>query len=76
MAALIQSPIRKVLSSIEQHQIRALLMGGQACILYGGAEFSRDIDLAILASKKNFVRLAAALDELAAHVIDEDSWPW
>jgi len=51
-------------------------MGGQACILYGGAEFSRDIDLAILASKKNFVRLAAALDELAAHVIDEDSWPW
>lgn len=73
---MIQSPIRKVLSSIEQHQIRALLMGGQACILYGGAEFSRDIDLAILASKKNFVRLAAALDELAAHVIDEDSWPW
>jgi hypothetical protein len=25
--------------------VRALLMGGQACVLYGGAEFSRDTDL-------------------------------
>jgi hypothetical protein len=25
-------------------------MGGQACVLYGAAEFSRDTDLAILAN--------------------------
>jgi hypothetical protein len=49
---LILNPIRKVLSSIGRHQVRALLMGGQACILYGGAEFSRDIDFAILASEE------------------------
>ena len=30
-----------------------LLMGGQACVLYGAAEFSRDTDLAILASSEN-----------------------
>ena len=47
---MILSPIRKVLSSITRHEVRALLMGGQACILYGAAEFSRDIDFAILAS--------------------------
>jgi hypothetical protein len=29
-------------------QVRALLMGGQACVFYGAAEFSRDTDLAIL----------------------------
>jgi hypothetical protein len=30
------------------HRVRALLMGGQACVFYGGAEFSRDTDLLIL----------------------------
>ena len=39
------SPILKVLSSIQRNGVRALLMGGQACVLYGGAEFSRDTDL-------------------------------
>jgi hypothetical protein len=31
------------------HRVRALLMGGQACVFYGAAEFSRDTDFAILA---------------------------
>ncbi len=31
------------------HQVRALLMGGQACVFYGAAEFSRGTDLAVLA---------------------------
>jgi hypothetical protein len=37
-------------------RVRALLMGGQACILYGAAEFSRDIDLAILTDPYNKVK--------------------
>lgn len=44
-------------------------MGGQACVLYGAAEFSRDTDLAILASPTNLSRLRAALGELQAEVI-------
>lgn len=44
-------------------------MGGQACILYGAAEFSRDINFAILANEKNLIQLKAALDELQAEVI-------
>lgn len=44
-------------------------MGGQACILYGGAEFSRDIDFAILASEENLYQLKTCLDELDAEVI-------
>lgn len=44
-------------------------MGGQACVFYGAAEFSRDTDLAILASSKNFARLNKTLTDLDAHVI-------
>lgn len=44
-------------------------MGGQACVLYGAAEFSRDTDLAILLSPENLERLRWALDELDAEVI-------
>jgi hypothetical protein len=42
---------------IRAHRVRALLMGGQACVLYGAAEFSRDIDLAILTDPDNLARL-------------------
>jgi hypothetical protein len=35
-------PILRVLSSIRTHRVQSLLMGGQACVLYGAADFSRD----------------------------------
>lgn len=41
-------------------------MGGQACVFYGAAEFSRDLDLLILAGADNLARLASALNEPAA----------
>src|SRR3989442_780102 len=51
------------------HRVRALLMGGQACVFYGAAEFSRDTDLAIVADAANLARLRRALDDLRAEVI-------
>lgn len=68
-APLIPNPIRKVLSSMREHRVRALLMGGQACVFYGAAEFSRDTDLAILASPANAERLKRALGDLQAEII-------
>jgi hypothetical protein len=44
-------------------------MGGQACVFYGAAEFSRDTDLAILADAANLARLRRALADLQAEVI-------
>jgi hypothetical protein len=41
-------------------------MGGQACVLYGAAEFSRDADFAILADSRNLSRLKTALSDLLA----------
>ena len=44
-------------------------MGGQACVFYGAAEFSRDIDLLILVDPENMERLRSALEELQADPI-------
>jgi hypothetical protein len=44
-------------------------MGGQACVFYGAAEFSRDLDLFILAESANLERLKEALSDLEAEPI-------
>ena len=54
---------------MREHRVLCLLMGGQACVFYGAAEFSRDTDLAVLAEDGNLTRLQAALDELQAELI-------
>jgi len=63
------NPIHKVLLTMYSHHVQCLLMGGQACVLYGAAEFSRDTDLAILSDVENLSRLQKALDDLAAECI-------
>jgi hypothetical protein len=44
-------------------------MGGQACVLYGAAEFSRDTDIVILADELNFSRLLSAMADLHSETI-------
>jgi hypothetical protein len=66
---LTPSPIGKVLSIFRKHRVRALLMGGQACVLYGAAEFSRDVDLAVFASEANLSQLNQALVDLRAESV-------
>jgi hypothetical protein len=44
-------------------------MGGQACVFYGAAEFSRDLDLLILADTENLGHLYAALADLEGEPI-------
>jgi hypothetical protein len=66
---LIPTPIQQVLSTIQKHQVQALLMGGQACVFYGAAQFSKDVDFLLLASEENFTGLRSALRELCAERI-------
>src|SRR5690606_31049297 len=54
---------------MRRHGVRALLMGGQACVFYGAAEYSRDMNFALLADERNLLRLRKALDEWQAEVI-------
>ena len=78
---LTRNPILKVLSSIRAHRVRALLMGGQACVFYSAAEFSRDTDLASQASTsgigrnglrrlKQTFRVPQAKSRLSPHIED------
>ena len=55
------SPILKVLSTLTFHQVRHLLMGGQACVLYGAAEFSRDTDITLAADAENLEHLSRTI---------------
>ena len=54
---------------MRKHHVQCLLMGGQACVFYGAAEFSRDTDLAVLADAANLCFLQSALDDLQAKLI-------
>jgi len=49
--------------------VRFLLSGGQACILYGGTEFSRDADVVVLLEETNLDALRQALRELDAEQV-------
>ena len=63
-------PIRilRLLSMIRTHDVPALLMG-QACVLYGAAEYSQDLDIAVLATASGLERLGYAMLALGATVI-------
>lgn len=63
------NPILKVLFTFKNHKVKCLLIGGQACIIYGAVEFSRDSDFVILADTKNMERLKKALKALKARPI-------
>ncbi len=66
---MIQTPIRHVLSTIQASGTRTLLMGGQACVFYGAAQVSKDVDFLVLADEVNFSKLHSALGTLAAQRI-------
>ena len=63
------SPILKVLSIFKKNKVKSLLIGGQACILYGAAEFSRDSDFMVLCDPRNLEYLKKALKELKTEII-------
>lgn len=63
------NPILKVLSTFKRHNVKSLLIGGQACIIYGAAEFSRDSDFVVSLLKKNLENLKKALKRLKAKLI-------
>jgi hypothetical protein len=51
---------------LEEHEVRWLLISGQATILYGAATFSEDVDLWVLPTEPNFERFKDALRESQA----------
>jgi hypothetical protein len=68
-APVIPIQILRVLSTIQRFDVPALLMGGQACVLYGAAEYSRDLDLAVLATDSTLPKFSTAMEALHATII-------
>lgn len=66
---LTPNPILKVLSTFKTCEVKCLLIGGQACIVYGAVEFSRDSDFVVLANPENIERLKKALKALEAEPV-------
>jgi hypothetical protein len=54
---------------IQKHGVKALLMGGQACVLYGAVEVTFDTDIAVLVDRENMEALRRALSDLQAERI-------
>jgi hypothetical protein len=54
---------------MQSHGVLSLLMGGQACVFYGAAEFSRDVDFAVFAGEENLERFRCCMESLQGEVI-------
>lgn len=53
-------------SILNKFKVDCLLIGGQACVIYGAKTSTVDVDITILASAKNLKNLLSALNELKA----------
>ena len=63
------NPILTVLSTLKKHRVKSLLIGGQACIIYGAVEFSRDSDFVLLNNMENLNLLKEALKDVEAYPV-------
>lgn len=64
-----------ILAALERHGVRYLVVGGIAAQIAGAPINTRDLDITPARDRENLVRLAAALDELGAHILLEDAPP-
>jgi hypothetical protein len=55
--------LKDVLASFEQNEVRYVVLGGVAAILYGVPRMTYDLDILIDATEENAGRLLKALDE-------------
>jgi hypothetical protein len=58
--------IANFFQSLSTHEVRYLLISGQAAVLYGAAVFSEDVDIWISPEEENCGRLLGSLAELGA----------
>jgi hypothetical protein len=57
-----------ILAVLERHDVEYVVIGGFAGILHGSPHLTRDVDVCPRFARDNLSRLAAALEELDAHI--------
>ena len=63
------SEVGRVLGALRDGEVPALLIGGMACIVYGGKEFSKDADVVVACDDAAVSRLARVMAALGAEPI-------
>jgi hypothetical protein len=63
---------RELFQALARHEVEYVTVGGIAVQAHGGQRVTRDLDVAIAASKGNLDRLAAALADLDARLLGPD----
>jgi aminoglycoside-2''-adenylyltransferase len=58
----------EILAVLDRHEVRYVLIGGLAAVLYGAAHVTTDVDIVPEEARTNLDRLAAALKELNARI--------
>ena len=58
------NPFNAVLAALIKHKVQYIVIGGQAVVVYGASQFTRDADFWINPTKINLNRLKKALKEL------------
>lgn len=59
---------QEILAVLDRHEVRYVLIGGLAAVLYGSAHVTTDVDIVPEEARANLHRLAAALKELDARI--------
>ena len=59
---------QEILATLDRHDVRYVLIGGLAAVLYGSAHVTTDVDIVPEEAADNLERLSAALRELDARI--------
>ena len=60
--------MRELFQSFDREQLEYLLIGGQATVIYGAADFTQDVDIWVRLHPDNFRKLLRALASCGAKV--------
>jgi hypothetical protein len=60
--------MRELFQSFDRETVEYLLIGGQATVIYGAADFTQDVDIWVRPDAKNFARLLRSLAACRARV--------
>jgi hypothetical protein len=63
---------RELFATLARHDVDYVTVGGIAIQAYGGQRITQDLDVVVAASAENFERLASALADLDARVLNAD----